>query len=132
MIKVVATKKKAIQPKKIQCCVCQSELEYMQNDVENGRIECPVCGCAINEDGYDTPVFPDTFYRFGENKLSYKLNKEQIASYVNKTVEEMKKLKPGDYYYIASGDTIVFGVKNDEQTSIFVCKNYWEDSYDFQ
>ena len=67
MIKVVATKKKANQPKKIQCCVCQSELEYMQNDVENGKIECPV-----------------------------------------------------------------FGVKNDEQTSIFVCKNYWEDSYDFQ
>lgn len=39
----------------------------------------------------------------------------------------LKQLKVGDHTFIASGNTIVFGFKFEDETHIYVTQDYWEE-----
>ena len=36
--------------------------------------------------------------------------------------------KPGEFYITMLGDTLVFGVKFEDEVNVYVTRDYWEDS----
>ena len=128
---VVIVKKKQIK-KEITCPNCENLLSYEKEDVEIGHlgcefITCPECGEAILITGERIipPTFPQTFFHFGAGaKVSDKDTQEMI----NKAVNNIKTAKVGEFYNIATGDTMVVALKYEEGVDIIIAKDYWEDS----
>ena len=128
---VVAVKKRQIK-KEITCPNCENLLSYEKEDVEIGHygcecITCPECGEKILITGKRIipPTFPQTFYHFGSGK---KISDKDIQGMVNKVVDNIKRADVGDFYSMATGDTMVVALKNEDSTDIIVAKDYWEDT----
>ena len=128
---VVAVKKRQIK-KEITCPNCENLLSYEKEDVEIGHygcefITCPECGEKILITGKRIipPTFPQTFYHFGSGK---KISDKNIQEMVNKVVDNIKIANVGDFYSMATGDTMVVALKNEDSTDIIVAKDYWEDT----
>ena len=128
---VVAVKKRQIK-KEITCPNCENLLSYEKEDVEIGHygcecITCPECGekILITGERIMPPTFPQTFYHFGSGK---KISDKNIQEMVNKVVDNIKIANVGDFYSMATGDTMVVALKNEDSTDIIVAKDYWEDT----
>ena len=128
---VVAVKKRQIK-KEITCPNCENLLSYEKEDVEIGHygcecITCPECGeeILITGERIMPPTFPRTFYHFGSGK---KISDKNIQEMVNKVVDNIKIADVGDFYSMATGDTMVVALKNEDSTDIIVAKDYWEDT----
>lgn len=128
---VVAVKKKQIK-KEITCPNCGELLSYEKKDVEIGYlgcefITCPECGTEILTTGERImpPTFPQTFFHFGAGA---KVSNKDTQEMVNEAVDNIKTAKGGDFYSIATGDTMVIALKYEDGIDIIVAKDYWEDS----
>ena len=128
---VVTVKKKQIK-KEITCPNCENLLSYEKEDVEIGHygcecITCPECGekILITGERIMPPTFPQTFYHFGSGK---KISDKNIQEMVNKVVDNIKQADVGDFYTMATGDTMVVALKDEDSTDIIVAKDYWEDT----
>ena len=128
---VVAIKKRQIK-KEITCPNCENLLSYEKEDVEIGHygcefITCPECGEKILSTGelVMPPTFPLAFYHFSDGK---KISDKNIQEMVNKVVDNIKIANVGDFYSMATGDTMVVALKNEDSTDIIVAKDYWEDT----
>ena len=128
---VVAVKKRQIK-KEITCPNCENLLSYEKEDVEIGHygcecITCPECGeeILITGERIMPPTFPQTFYHLGSGK---KISDKNIQEMVNKVVDNIKIADVGDFYSMATGDTMVVALKNEDSTDIIVAKDYWEDT----
>ena len=128
---VVTVKNKRIK-KEITCPNCENLLSYEKEDVEIGHygcecITCPECGekILITGERIMPPTFPQTFYHFGSGK---KISDKNIQEMVNKVVDNIKQADVGDFYTMATGDTMVVALKNEDSTDIIVAKDYWEDT----
>ena len=128
---VVAVKEKQIK-KEITCPNCENLLSYKKEDVKIGylgweTIICPECGekNLITDERIMPPTFPQTFFRFGS---AAKVSDGGIQEMINKAVSNIKISKPGDFYNIATGDTMVIALKYEGGVDIIVAKDYWEDS----
>ena len=128
---VVAVKKRQIK-KEIICPNCENLLSYEKEDVEIGHygcecITCPECGEKILITGKRIipPTFPQTFYHFGSGK---KISDKNIQEMINEVVDNIKIADVGDFYSMATGDTMVVALKNEDSTDIIVAKDYWKDT----
>lgn len=128
---VVVVKKKQIK-KEVTCPNCGELLSYEKEDVDIGYlgcefIVCPVCGEKILTTGERimSPTFPQTFFHFGGGA---KVSDKDTQEMVNKAVDNIKTSKVGEFYDIATGDTMVIALKYEDGIDIIVAKNYWEDS----
>ena len=128
---VVAVKKRQIK-KEIICPNCENLLSYEKEDVEIGHygcecITCPECGeeILITGERIMPPTFPQTFYHFGSGK---KISDKNIQEMVNKVVDNIKIADVGDFYSMATGDTMVVALKDEDSTDIIVAKDYWKDT----
>ena len=128
---VVAVKKRQIK-KEITCPNCENLLSYEKEDVEIGHygceyITCPECGekILITGERIMPPTFPQTFYHFGSGK---KISGKNIQEMVNEVVDNIKRADVGDFYSMATGNTMVVALKNEDSTDIIVAKDYWEDT----
>ena len=128
---VVAVKKRQIK-KEITCPNCENLLSYEKEDVEIGHygcefITCPECGeeIFITGERIMPPTFPQTFYHFGSGK---KISDKNIQEMINEVVDNIKIANVGDFYSMATGDTMVVALKNEDSTDIIVAKDYWEDT----
>ena len=128
----VVTVKKKQNKKEITCPNCENLLSYEKEDVEIGHygcefITCPECGekILITGERIMPPTFPQTFYHFGSGK---KISDKNIQEMVNKVVDNIKIADVGDFYSMATGDTMVVALKNEDSTDIIVAKDYWEDT----
>ena len=89
---------------------------------------CPHCGGVVKTEHIKSFTFPDTFYHFGTNEAS-KLTNEETQHYVDIVKNKLQQeCQVGEYTFIGSGDTMVFGFKFEDEYVIYVTKNYWEDS----
>lgn len=136
MIKVVARKVKNIsEPMKARCWNCDAEIEYDEEDVVDNRIKRPDCGQSIwvGKEGKEIPKFPDSFFQFGVSENSVKISEKETADYVKHAIELIEE-EPivGGWVVEATGDTMVIGLRSKECDRIIVCKNYWEDSYNYR
>ena len=128
---VVAVKKRQIK-KEITCPNCENLLSYEKEDVEIGHygcecITCPECGekILITGERIMPPTFPQTFYHFGSSK---KISDKNIQEMVNKVVDNIKIANVGDFYSMATGDTMVVALKDEDNIDVIVAKDYWEDT----
>ena len=115
------------------CPHCQYTISYTEDEVD--RVEndslgviCPNCNESIVLEHIALFTFPDTFYHFSTNETS-KLTNEETQNYVNIVKRKLQQeCQVGEYSFIGSGDTMVFGFKFEDEDVIYVAKNYWEDS----
>lgn len=115
------------------CPHCQYTISYTEDEVD--RVEndslgviCPNCNESIVLEHIAPFTFPDTFYHFSTNETS-KLTNEETQNYVNIVKRKLQQeCQVGEYSFIGSGDTMVFGFKFEDEDVIYVAKNYWEDS----
>ena len=128
---VVTVKNKRIK-KEITCPNCENLLSYEKEDVEIGHygcefITCPECGeeILITGERIMPPTFPQTFYHFGSGK---KISDKNIQEMVNKVVDNIKIANVGDFYSMATGDTMVVALKYEDNIDVIVAKDYWEDT----
>lgn len=113
------------------CPHCQYTISYTEDEVERVEDEsmgvfCPQCGGVIVLEHIEPFTFPDTFSHI-ENSVS--LTDEEIQNYVNIIKRQLQQeVEVGEFSFIATGDTIVFGLKFEDEDNIIVAKNYWEES----
>lgn len=115
------------------CESCDSHLTYEKEDVTIGLygcegFKCPVCGeFVFLGDRKAMPKFPSTFGYYGI--CAVEISKEKTDAMVQDVVETLKKSKEDfDFAFASTGDTLVVGIKNCDEVSFWVAKNYWEDT----
>ena len=120
----------------IICENCGAELCYEPEDKRIGYmgyevIDCPECGeeTPVSEKRIHPPKFPNTFTHTDPNgEMVKNLSKEEVQHYVDEVVQQCEHLKAGEFTYIATGDTMVIGLKFKDETDIIVTKDYYEDA----
>lgn len=122
------------------CPRCNSKFAFSFGDLKmdsvtlSHYVECPCCGFSIPlnsekvDDGdtstINTVQYPKDFYSF-ENAVPIK--DDEVNKWVKECVNDLDK--DTDFSYRASGDTIVFAYKSDEDVpvaTVVVAKNYHE------
>lgn len=123
------------QPKQeyeIVCPHCKSKLAYTFDDVvsdgfNNEWIYCGVCGEQITIWEDDTPteiMYPQDFHSYAN---AVKVKDSETNEWIKRCVSDLDK--DTDYSFMASGDTIVFAFKSDEDVpsaTVVVAKKYQE------
>ena len=121
------------QEKEICCNYCNTSFLYCDNDIidldkHNYGFICPECGNEIVVKERIPCHFPDSFFRFGTGKILTDKETQEYIDTVKRNLEDDSD--DFSYSYIGSGDTFVFGTKEDgNYIDIYVAKNYWHDSY---
>lgn len=136
MPKIVAPPeiKPKIEPIITTCPHCQYTISYTEDEVERVDNEaigvyCPQCDGVI-ETGRIVPfTFPDSFYHCSVDNEAVALTDKQTQNYIDEVKQKLKQeLNIGEFAFAGSGDTMVFGFKFEDDDTIYVAKNYWEDS----
>lgn len=122
------------------CPRCNSKFAFSFGDLKMDSVtlahyvECPCCGFSIplnskEVDDGETPTintvqYPKDFYSF-ENAVPIK--DTEINKWVKECINDLDK--DTDFSYRASGDTIIFAYKSDEDlpaATVIVAKKYQE------
>lgn len=122
------------QEYEITCPHCKSKLAYKFGDIIsdsfNGSwIYCPVCDKEISIYDDEIPTietiqYPKDFYSFANAVL---IKDNEVNKWAKECINDLNK--GTDFSYRASGDTIVFAYKSDEDVpaaTVVVAKNYQE------
>ena len=126
--------KEADYPKRIICDHCEAELEYNEEDEHNGLwgmkcVTCPVCGedCFISDHRVEPPNWKATFDHIN-SATAKELKNEDIQEYIDNCYKYlMNEAKPGDFYMMGSGDTMVFGFRYEDTVDLYVTRDFYED-----
>lgn len=135
MPQIIAVPKSQPKTKPITttCPHCHYIIAYTEDEIdrvdnESMGVYCPYCGGVVETERIEPFTFPDTFYHFGTNEAS-KLTDEETQHYVDIVKHKLQQeLKVGEFTFTATGDTIIFGFKLEDEDMIIVAKNYYEDS----
>lgn len=116
------------QEYEIICPHCKSKLAYTFDDVvSNEWIYCGVCGEQITIWEDDTPTevkYPQDFHSYAN---AVKVKDSETNEWIKKCVSDLDK--DTDYSFMASGNTIIFAFKSDEDVpaaTVVVAKKYQE------
>lgn len=118
----------------IICPHCRSKLAYTSNDITHSKfgdkwIYCGVCGGEIFLSDDEIPTietiqYPQDFYSFAN---AVPIKDDDVNEWVKECINNLDK--DTDFSYRASGDTIVFAYKSDEDlpaATVMVAKKYQE------
>lgn len=118
-----------------QCPFCNTKIGYFETDLnQTGRLKCPICckeflpDCDDYCGGRENFIFPETFYKFGEEEYSKKLSNAEIQEYVDEVYNAEPNLKVGEWAATGTGDTMVIGLKMEDEFEVIVAQNYYSDS----
>lgn len=116
------------------CPHCHYTISYTVDEVErvddeHMGIYCPHCQGVIETEDVEPFTFPNTFFHFGTNEGAVCLSDKEVQSYVDIVKRKLQQeLEVGEYIITGTGDTMVFGLKFEDEDVIYVAKNYWEES----
>lgn len=122
-------------PKRIVCDHCGAELEYDKDDEFVGLwgmkcITCPECNedCFVSDHRVEPPNWKTTFDHTNSDS-AVAIDDEEIQEYIDKCYARLTsdEWKSGDHYLTGSGDTMIFGVKYEDEIRVFVTRDYYED-----
>ena len=122
-------------PKRIVCEHCGAELEYDKDDEFIGLwgmkcITCPECNedCFVSDHRVEPPNWKTTFDHTNSDS-AVAIDDEEIQEYIDKCYAKLTsdEWKPDDHYLTGSGDTMIFGVKYEDEIRVFVTRDYYED-----
>lgn len=136
MPKIVAPpeNKPKTEPIITTCPHCHYTISYTENEVERVDndslgVYCPHCGGVVETEHIEPFTFPDTFYCFNQNDGAVALSNKETQHYVDIVKRKLQQeCQVGEYAFAGIGDTMVFGFKFEDEDTIYVAKNYWEDS----
>ena len=122
------------------CPRCNSKFAFSFGDLKmdsvtlSHYVECPCCGFSIplnseKVDDEETPTintvqYPKDFFSYAD---SVSIKDAETNEWIKKCVRDLDK--DTDYSFMASGDTIVFAFKSDEDVpaaTVVVAKKYQE------
>jgi len=121
------------QEYEITCPHCESKLAYKFDDIVSDRFEgeylhCGACDKEIYLDDEnptaDTIQYPKDFFLYADG---VPIKDAEINKWVKECINNLDK--ETDFSYRASGNTIVFAYKSDENlpaATVIVAKNYQE------
>lgn len=127
--------READYPKRIVCDHCGAELEYDKDDEFVGLwgmkcITCPECNedCFVSDHRVEPPNWKTTFDHTNSDS-AVAIDDEEIQEYIDKCYAKLTsdEWKLGDHYLTGSGDTMIFGVKYEDEIRVFVTRDYYED-----
>lgn len=138
----------------IVCPCCQMRLYLTEEDLGKPPYVCEECGeefeaeTYIGVDGAEFAIcphcmketyvdegirlnknnvcFPQHFHKYF-GKYTKEISDQKITDWVRNSIANINK--ENDYYLIASGDTVVFVMKSDQdyhEVTCYVCKKYYE------
>ena len=116
------------------CPHCQYTISYTEDEVERISndglgIMCSNCDKHIVLEHLEPFTFPDTFYHCSTSEGAVCLSDNEVQHYVDTVKCRLQQeCQVGEYAFIGSGDTMVFGFRFEDEDVIYVAKNYWEDS----
>ena len=136
MPKIVAPpeNKPKTEPIITTCPNCHYTISYTEDEVERVDndslgVYCPHCGGAVETEHIEPFTFPDTFYCFNQSDGAVALSNEETQHYVDIVKRKLQQeCQVGEYAFAGIGDTMVFGFKFEDEDTIYVAKNYWEES----
>lgn len=120
------------------CEECNSVFVYDDYDiyVDKDGEESVTCPCCNHRCIVYTPVteknveFPKSFYQFGKNINSVKIDDKEITKTVKKCINYLKDNPEEFYRFVAYGDTFICVFNHDDEYYVMVAKNYFEVSVD--
>ena len=121
--------------KEVRCNFCNTDFLYTDNDIidldeKHYGFICPECGNEIVVKERVSCKFPESFFQFGNGKV---LSNSEIQEGIDVVKKNLENNKENFYYAWATGDTIIFGEKEDNKyINIYVAKDYWTDSYEIE
>ena len=119
-----------------KCPACGCTIEYTEEDLEDldhgTGFYCPDCGEEIYHERFELHKFPRAFYRFGVNNGAVAISDETIQMYINDVARVLKNANVGEFTCTGTGDTMVIGLKFEDEDHIIVAKNYWEEEYNIK
>lgn len=137
MPKIVAPPKSEVIEKRpiiTTCPNCHYTISYTKDEVDRVDndslgVYCPHCGGVVETEHIEPFTFPDTFYCFNQNDRAVALSNEETQHYVDIVKRKLQQeCQVGEYAFAGIGDTMVFGFKFEDEDTIYVAKNYWQDS----
>ena len=119
------------------CEKCNSVFEYENDDIytKDGieRVDCPCChhSCIIYTPTTEDNInFPKSFYQFGINNGSVKIDDDEITSQIKSSIKWLKDNPNADYRYWTTGDTFLCVFNHVDEYYIMVAKNYFNSYID--
>lgn len=122
-------------PKRTFCDHCGAELEYEKDDEFIGlwgirAVHCPECheDTWVGEKREATPQWCSTFDHT-DYSTAKELDGKEIQELVDRCYEKLTSdnWDAGDHYITQCGDTMVFGVKYEDEINVYVTQDFWED-----
>lgn len=122
-------------PKRIVCDHCGAELEYDKDDEFIGLwgmecVTCPECNedCFVSDHRVESPNWKTTFDHTNSDS-AVAINDEEIQGMVDKCYNRLMspEWKVGEFYTTMCGDTLVFGIKFEDEVKVYVTRDYYED-----
>ena len=116
-----------------KCKFCNTEFFYTDDDVDilNNNYYgflCPECNREIIVSARVPFSFPDSFFRYVTSEVFTYIEPQEFINIVKKNL--MKDEDSYSYSFAGTGDTMVFGTKEDSiYYDIYVAKNYWHDTW---
>lgn len=123
-------------PKRTICEHCGAELEYDKDDEFVGLwgmkcVTCPECNedCFVSDHRVEPPNWKTTFDHVN-SATAKELKGEDIQGMIDKCYAKLMsdEWKPGDFYITGCGNTLIFGVKFEDEVNVYVTRDYWEDT----
>ena len=121
-----------------ESCESKQKVAYDISKCEEcGKEICMSCSnslricdeCSGVSDHY---TYPDGFYKFGQSEGAKPLNDDEIRKYLEQVRESLadSNKEYGDFSLIATGDSVIIGLKYYDEYQFIVAKNYEDLSID--
>lgn len=108
------------------CTLSYTEDEEMQLNNHEWGIECCWCHNEFPTKEISTYTFPEAFCKHSTDRGAVHVEQEEIQKMINEIAKELPDCTIGEYLTFASGDTIVIGIRAEDEDIIYVAQGYYE------
>lgn len=107
-------------------CGCKFEYEREDTFVDDGYyyVSCPNCKCDHDAESFLTRgsiQYPEDFHHYGKGN---EIDDADINDWVKQCIKFLDTHPDKNYYYIASGNSIIFAFNEEDGIDLYVCKDY--------
>ena len=137
-----------VYPRKLECVMCGSELEYEEDDMYMGvlgcmHVKCPLCGYENllddNENNIvltkDNIQYPEHFFHTSEENGAVDcFNNEELKKYINRAIEYFRRNKNEFAWTGGSGNTTihVYRYSGDEEYYVVASNDFYSTYIPFE
>lgn len=116
----------------VYCSACNKVLTYTADELEHVDnnymgIICPNCDEPVRIEYVKSFSFPKTFIKCSKENGAVHIDDSRVQEIIDRVLKQTKILPCGEVYIEATGDTLVFGYRGEEEIVIYVTQDYWSD-----